>query len=177
MSGSDTSAVTTWKILPSGGLKAMQVFQYQLKAPGTIPSRQDKPHEHEVILDPTGSFIVVPDLGADLLRIFAINKATSMLSESSTYAVIPGTGPRHGTFLKTETGATYLFIIAELANTIASYSVEYTGTGLELTQVFLSGAYGINVAIPAGAGAAEAILSVSCSSAANSQSSKLDMNA
>lgn len=113
-----------------------------------------------MILDPTGSFIVVPDLGADLLRIFSINETTNLLSESSTYAVIPGTGPRHGTFLKTDAGATYLFIISELANSVASYSVNYTGTGLALTQVFISGAYGINITIPDGAGGAEAILSV-----------------
>lgn len=139
----------------------MQTFQYKLTKPGTIPARQDAPHEHEVILDPTGSFIVVPDLGADLLRIFSINKTTSLLSESSTYAVIPGTGPRHGTFLKTDAGLTFLFIISELANSVVSYAVTYTGTGLNLTQVFISGAYGINVTIPDGAGGAEAILSVS----------------
>jgi 6-phosphogluconolactonase (cycloisomerase 2 family) len=137
----------------------MQVFRYKLAAPGPNPIRQDVPHEHEVILDPTGCFIVVPDLGADLLRIFAVNKKTSMLSESSTFAVAPGSGPRHGTFLKTA-GATYLFVISELSNTIASYSVAYTATGLSLTQVFISGAYGIGVEIPTGAGAAEAILSV-----------------
>jgi 6-phosphogluconolactonase (cycloisomerase 2 family) len=154
----DTSSVTTFSILPSGGLKAMQTFQYKLAAPGPNPTRQDVPHEHEVILDPTGSFIVVPDLGADLLRIFAINKTTSLLSESSTFAVAPGSGPRHGAFLKTD-NATYLFIISELANTIASYSVAYTATGLSLTQVFISGAYGVDVKIPTGAGAAEAILS------------------
>lgn len=138
----------------------MQTFVYKLTAPGTNPSRQDAPHEHEVILDPTGSFIVVPDLGADLLRIFSINKTTSMLMESSTFAVPPGSGPRHGTFLKTDNGTTYLFIISELANTIASYQVIY-GTTLKLTQVFISDAYGLNVTAASGAGAAEAILSVS----------------
>jgi 6-phosphogluconolactonase (cycloisomerase 2 family) len=137
----------------------MQVFRYKLTTPGTNPTRQDVPHEHEVILDPTGCFIVVPDLGADLLRIFAINKKTSMLSESSTFAVAPGSGPRHGTFLKTA-DATYLFVISELSNTIASYSVAYTAARLSLTQVFISGAYGVGVEIPTGAGAAEAILSV-----------------
>ena len=36
----------------------------------------------------------------------------------------------------------------------------YTAAGLSLTQVFISGAYGVGVEIPTGAGAAEAILSV-----------------
>ncbi len=138
----------------------MQSFVYKLTAPGANPSRQDAPHEHEVILDPTGSFIVVPDLGADLLRIFSINKTTSILSESSAFAVAPGSGPRHGSFLKTDAGTTYLFIISELANTIASYQVTY-GTGLNLTQVFISGAYGPNITATSAAGAAEVILSVS----------------
>jgi len=155
---SDTHAVTTYSILAGGALKEQQQFTYTAPV-GPNAGRQDSPHEHEVILDPTGSFIVVPDLGADLLRVFAINKNTSMLSESSTHAVAPGSGPRHGTFLKTG-NSTFLFVIAELANSVTSFKVDYMGGGLSLTQVFTSGAYGLDVKIPDGAGAAEAILSV-----------------
>jgi Lactonase, 7-bladed beta-propeller len=133
---------------------------FKLSAPGTNPSRQEAPHPHEVILDPTGSIIVVPDLGADLIRVFNIDLKTSLLTESTPFPVSAGSGPRHGTFLKTDSGKTFFFLISELANTIASYEVEYSTAGLNFTNVFLSGTYG-NRTTPVGAAAAEAILSVS----------------
>lgn len=157
---SSGSAATSWTILPSGGLKSLQTFLFKLTAPGTNPSRQEAPHPHEVILDPTDSFIVVPDLGADLVRVFSIDPKTSLLTEGTPLSVPAGSGPRHGTFLKTDSRKTFFFLISELANTIASYEVTYTETGLNFTNVFLSGTYG-DKATPAGAAAAEAILSVS----------------
>jgi len=157
---SSGSAATSWTILPSGGLEALQTFIFNLTTPGPNPDRQEAPHPHEVILDPTGTFIVVPDLGADLLRIFSIDPKTSLLTESIPFHVPAGSGPRHGTFLKTESGKMFFFLISELANTIASYEVEYYGHGLNFTNVFSSGIYG-NRTIPDGAAAAEAILSVS----------------
>ena len=125
--------------------------------------RQEAPHPHEVILDPTGSFIVVPDLGADLIRVFSIDPETSLLTESAPFHAPAGSGPRHGTFLRADCGNTFFFLISELANTIASYEVEYSATGLNFTNVFLSGIYG-NKTIPDGAAAAEVTLSVSPSS-------------
>jgi 6-phosphogluconolactonase (cycloisomerase 2 family) len=157
---SSGSAATSWSILPSGGLKSLQTFMFNLTAPGTNPSRQDAPHPHEVILDPTGSFIVVPDLGADLVRVFSVDPKTSLLTETNPFLAPAGSGPRHGTFLKADSGKTFFFLISELANTIASYEVEYSATGLNFTKVFLSGIYG-NRTTPDGAAAAEAILSVS----------------
>jgi 6-phosphogluconolactonase (cycloisomerase 2 family) len=156
---SSGSAVTSWTILPSGGLKSLQTFLFKLNAPGTNPSPQEAPHPHEVILDPTDSFIVIPDLGADLVRVFSVDPKTSLLTEGTPLSVPAGSGPRHGTFLKTDSGKTFFFLISELANTIASYEVTYSKAGLNFTNVFLSGNYG-DKAIPKGAAAAEAILSV-----------------
>lgn len=132
---------------------------FELTATGPDPERQEAPHPHEVILDPTDTFIVVPDLGADLVRVFSIDKQTSFLTERDPYAVPAGSGPRHGTFLKTECGKTFFFLISELANTISSYEVTYCDTGLNFTNVFVSGTYG-GKPTPEGAAAAEAILSV-----------------
>lgn len=160
---SSGSAATSWTILPSGVLKPLQTFIFNLTAPGLDPSRQEAPHPHEVILDPTGSFIVVPDLGADLIRVFSIDPETSLLTESAPFHAPAGSGPRHGTFLRADCGNTFFFLISELANTIASYEVEYSATGLNFTNVFLSGIYG-NKTIPDGAAAAEVTLSVRPSS-------------
>jgi 6-phosphogluconolactonase (cycloisomerase 2 family) len=37
-----------------------------------IPSRQDVAYPHKVIADPTGNFVLAPDLGADLIWLYSI---------------------------------------------------------------------------------------------------------
>lgn len=150
--------MSTYTILPTGGLEILQSFTFTLDAPGTIPDRQDAPHPHEVIVDPTGSFIVVPDLGADLVRVFAIDATTSLLTEKTSLKVTPGTGPRHGAFLKSG-DETFFFLVAELDNNVRSYKVSYD-MDLTFEEVFEAGMYG-NITTPLGAAAAEALVSVS----------------
>ncbi|KAG0652640.1 putative 6-phosphogluconolactonase [Hyphodiscus hymeniophilus] len=151
------SAVTTWTILPSGGVSELQTFSYTLSAPGPNPIRQDCPHPHEALVDPTDSYVVVPDLGADLVRIFSIDPETSLLTESTPLATPAGSGPRHGAFLKTE-GDTFFFLVSELANTIVSYKVSYGEKEMAFSPVFESGIYGPKPT-PEGAALAEVLLS------------------
>jgi 6-phosphogluconolactonase (cycloisomerase 2 family) len=40
------------------------------------PEPQNQARPHEAILDPTGDFLVFPDLGADLLRVLRVDKKT-----------------------------------------------------------------------------------------------------
>jgi len=151
--------VTTYALLASGGVEALQSFTFVLSAPGPVPDRQNAPHPHEALIDPTDSFVVVPDLGADLIRIFSIDPSTSLLKESTPFPTPPGSGPRHGAFLKSG-DSTYFFLVTELANTVASYKVTYGMDLMNFEQVFISGIYG-NTTTPEGAAAAEAIISVS----------------
>lgn len=97
----------------------------------TDPSRQDAPHPHEVFLDPTNSYILSPDLGADLIRIFAINSCDGTLTECDAYSTTPGDGPRHGAF--SQDGET-LYITNELANTVSTYTVSYNTTTTTTTN-------------------------------------------
>ncbi len=130
-----------------------------MDSPGPDPDRQDAPHPHEAIVDPTDSYIIVPDLGADFLRIFTIDPSTSLLIENTPFSVTPGSGPRHGTFLKIDDATTYFFLVTEIGNTVTSYKVSYTAAGIDFEQVFRSGTYG-SMATPEGAATAECILSV-----------------
>jgi 6-phosphogluconolactonase (cycloisomerase 2 family) len=157
------SSVSSWSILPSGGVELIQEFTFTLSQPGTNPDRQDAPHPHEVLVDPTDSFILVPDLGADLVRVFSIDPATSKLNESTPFNAVPGSGPRHGSFL-TSGNTTYFFLVAELGNTVTSYTVTYGKGTLTFNEVFTSDIFG-NEATPEGAAAAECILSVGFSPA------------
>ncbi|KNG79983.1 hypothetical protein ANOM_011734, partial [Aspergillus nomiae NRRL 13137] len=58
------SSVTAYALNTNGVFTHRQTFTYELDGPGTDPDRQEAPHPHGVVLDPTGQFILVPDLGA-----------------------------------------------------------------------------------------------------------------
>ncbi|KAF3400918.1 putative 6-phosphogluconolactonase [Talaromyces pinophilus] len=118
------SSLSTFPLPLTNDSSALQTFLFTLTGPVTDPSRQDAPHPHEVFLDPTNSFILSPDLGADLIRIFAINPSDGTLTECEAYKTTPGNGPRHGAF--SNQGDT-LYITNELANTVSTYTVSYNG--------------------------------------------------
>jgi 6-phosphogluconolactonase (cycloisomerase 2 family) len=148
--------------MPSGGLEELQTLRFTLKAPGapgSNPDRQELPHPHEALVDPTDSFILVPDLGADLVRVFSIDAATSRLTESTPLQTPPGSGPRHGAFLVSGAG-TFLFVVFELTNIVTSYKVTYRFNMLAFEEVFSYGLFG-GSAIPSGASVAEVLISVS----------------
>jgi 6-phosphogluconolactonase (cycloisomerase 2 family) len=153
------SALTSWNILPSGGVSLLQEFPFTLAHPGPNPVRQNAPHPHEALVDPTDSFILVPDLGADLVRVFSIDHATSRLTERTPYEAKPGSGPRHGSFLVVG-DTTYFFLVTELGNTISTFKLTYGRDELKFTEVFVSGIFG-DKPVPAGTAAAENVLSVS----------------
>jgi 6-phosphogluconolactonase (cycloisomerase 2 family) len=112
-----------------------------------------------VVLDPTHSYIVSPDLGADLIRVFSIDKATSALTEITPVNAPAGSGPRHGAFFEAR-GKTYFLLVCELVNEVISYAVKYTKTGLDFSQISTVNIFG-DQPPPDGAAAAEAVVSVS----------------
>lgn len=131
-----------------------------MPGPGPDPlHRQLTPHPHEALLDPTEKFIIVPDLGADLVRVFSIDPKTSLLTEQTPYTAPPASGPRHGAFHVTDCGKTFFYLVSELANTIASYAVTYGNEGMTFTNIDSHGIFG-NQTTPEGAAAAECLLTV-----------------
>ncbi|CAG8954631.1 hypothetical protein HYFRA_00004551 [Hymenoscyphus fraxineus] len=154
------AAVGSYSVKPDGALESLGNFFFTQAGPGPVAARQEKPHPHEVILDPNDKFIVAPDLGSDLLRIFSIDAKTSKLTEQEPFPVKPGSGPRHGAFYAgpgCKKGSTYFFLVNELTNTVESYNVTY-GKSLDFKLIESKGIYG-NISTPAGASGAEAIIS------------------
>ena len=102
-----------------------------LTTPGLAP--QDLPRAHGVATDPSGRFVVVPDLGADKLRVFGLEGSdASYLSWRTDLEVqLPqGTGPRHATFFRHTPSDTtplqwYLFVVNEIKNTIMTFNATY----------------------------------------------------
>jgi hypothetical protein len=123
-SHSQGSGVSTFALPITNTSKAQQVFTYTLPHPGPNPVRQDVPHVHQTILDPTSKFIIAPDLGADKLHIFSINPSNGILTPCPSYNATPGIGPRHAAFTVRE-GKTFMYLASELGNNVTSFEVIY----------------------------------------------------
>ncbi|GAW18608.1 hypothetical protein ANO14919_080860 [Xylariales sp. No.14919] len=118
------SGLNVVSLAPEGGVELVQNETFTLEQPGPNPERQDVPHPHQAILDPTARFILVPDLGADLVRVYQADAGNLKLTPVAPLEVTPGAGPRHGAF-KTAYNRTYFYVATELANTIIGYEVLY----------------------------------------------------
>ncbi|KAF2805330.1 carboxy-cis,cis-muconate cyclase-like protein [Mytilinidion resinicola] len=137
----DGSSISTWSKSPSGTIAPIQNITFTPATSGLNPDRQAAPHEHEAILDPISHFLLFPDLGADLVRVFSFNLSTSLLSAHDPLKAALGSSLRHAVFWSPETPYTqgiplFFFLIAELSNAITSYSVTYPKSGgLAFTEV------------------------------------------
>jgi 6-phosphogluconolactonase (cycloisomerase 2 family) len=95
------------------------------------------PHIHQALLDPTGQYMLFPDLGADLVHVYCIEPQTNKLVAHAPLKTKPKYGPRHAIFWSPKDNPTsvFLFVIHELSNKIVSYSVTYKASGgLELCE-------------------------------------------
>lgn len=122
------SAVSSWLIQDNGNVTHNQDIFFTLDGPGPDPERQDAPHAHEAITDPTGQYIIVPDLGADLVRIFSWDIESLKLTELDPLVTAPGSGPRHVAFYTpygAPGGTTYMYLVGELTATVTGYAVSY----------------------------------------------------
>lgn len=165
------SALSSWDldVNRTGSFSLEQNIVFNLTKPGPNVERQEAPHEHEAVLDPTGEFLVVPDLGADLVRIFSFDPKTGKLTAEKPLAVLPGSGPRHVVFYQpygivSKTGTSFMFLVSELANTVTSFAVSYPSAGgMKFKQVYNTTSYG-DLVVPDGNAAAEIAISVSLAS-------------
>lgn len=143
-------------------LAALQLETYTLPAPGPVPDRQDVPHLHDAILDPTKQFLLVPDLGSDLVRVYKIpaGVASASVKEVTPIKALPGSGPRHGAFAVVGTN-TFFYHVNELSNSITGYTVAYKGDAApEFTRIFDFSTHGPGGSVPKGTKAAEIVVSV-----------------
>ena len=124
--------------------------------------QQSHPRLHEVVLDPTGDFIVAPDLGADLIRIFKVeDKNTLALGNMTTVATPDLSGPRHGGFAKVGS-ETYFYVATELSSQIIGWKVKYAGDSLDFGEaLFMIPTAGSGNKVVEGGKGAELAISVS----------------
>lgn len=88
---------------------------------GADPSRQDRPHPHSTLATPDNKYVLVADLGLDLVKVYALDQAANKLVFHSEAATPPGAGPRHMTF---HPNGKFVYSINEVNSTITAFAYD-----------------------------------------------------
>ena len=91
---------------------------------GPVKNRQKGPHAHQVMTSPDGKFLLVPDLGADRIRIYSFDDHSGTLTPNPNQPYLKleaGSGPRHLAF---HPSGLYLYLVNELNSTISALSYQ-----------------------------------------------------
>ncbi len=94
--------------------------------------RQEGPHAHFVTWDPPGRIVLACDLGLDKVLLYQMDVAQLKLlpSESPSFEVKPGSGPRHLAFAP---NGRYVYILNEISSTLTACS--YDASQGELKEI------------------------------------------
>lgn len=112
-----SGTVAVLPVAEDGALKD-QVQLMECKGPnGPHRIRQTSSHPHDIVFDPSGKFVVVPDLGLDRTFVYRFDPAKGALSEASVMEGRPTSGPRHMAFHPTRPLA---FVLNELDSTLTT---------------------------------------------------------
>jgi len=111
----------SFQILPINADGSLEPVSSEIVITGSGPNaeRQEAPHPHAVLFDPTGKFIATADLGTDMVRVYTVDGG--QLALVSEAAVEPGSGPRHVAF---HPGGNFLYVINELTANIAAFAFD-----------------------------------------------------
>ena len=105
--------------------------------PGELgPNRKEQAssHPHQVVFDPSGRFIAVPDKGLDRVFMFRLDAVAGKLTPNDPPAVAtrPGAGPRHIAFHRNMPLA---YVINELDSSVTTYRFDGERGSLDPIQV------------------------------------------
>ncbi|MBT2481573.1 lactonase family protein [Streptomyces sp. ISL-94] len=78
---------------------------------GPDRDRQETPHAHQVLPDPSGRWVLSVDLGTDSVRVCALDPETGALRTHAETALRAGSGPRHLAF---HPDGTVVYVVHEL---------------------------------------------------------------
>jgi 6-phosphogluconolactonase len=88
---------------------------------GSNPQRQEGPHPHSILVDPSGQYAFVPDLGLDTLFAYQLDASVPSLSLHRETREQDGAGPRHLAF---HPSGRYAYLINELNSTITAFTYD-----------------------------------------------------
>jgi len=111
-------SVALLPILANGAL-APAAYVVQHTGKGPTPERQEAPHAHCILPDPSNRFALAADLGADRVFVYRLDLGGKSLRhvEGGDAGMGPGAGPRHIAFHPT---LPLVFVANELDSTVAT---------------------------------------------------------
>lgn len=112
-----SGSVILYPLQPNGTIEpACDTVQH--RGSSVNKSRQEGPHAHCTVWDPTHQFVLAADLGIDQVLVYKIDRANKKLVPSAhPFAkTAPGAGPRHLSF---SPDGKFLYIINELNMTLS----------------------------------------------------------
>lgn len=109
-------SVAIYSIKEDGGIgEATDVVQHKGKS---VHSRQNGPHAHSIVTDPTNHYALSADLGTDTIYVYRMDLTQGRLHHHSQVKAEPGAGPRHICFHPNQK---HLFVTNEINATITTY--------------------------------------------------------
>jgi 6-phosphogluconolactonase (cycloisomerase 2 family) len=112
-----SGTVAVLPVAEDGSLKDQTQIMQCKGTPGPHRVRQVSSHPHDTVFDPSGKFVVVPDLGLDRTFVFRFDPARGELSEASAMDGRPTCGPRHVAFHPTKP---LVWVLNELDSTVTT---------------------------------------------------------
>jgi 6-phosphogluconolactonase len=115
-----------------------QIQLVELKGkPGPNRTQQESSHPHNIVFDPTGRFVLVPDKGLDRVFIFRFDPASGRLSptEQGSVAARSGYAPRHMAF---HPALPAVWVLDEIGSAITTYHWDGERGGLRPLQILPS---------------------------------------
>jgi 6-phosphogluconolactonase (cycloisomerase 2 family) len=102
--------------------------------PGPNRIEQASSHPHQIVFDPSGKFVVVPDKGLDRVFIFGFDPASGRLTPTEQGSVVArsGSGPRHAAF---HPALPVLFVLNEIGSSVVTYYLDAEHGSLRPVQI------------------------------------------
>ena len=123
-------------ILPDGRLaEAVQVIRRD--GASVHPVRQTNAHPHHVVIDPSGRFVLVPDLGLDRILVYEVRESVGRLEmvETGSLLLPAPSGPRHLCF---NAAGNRVYAVHELVSAIRVLSFDARSGALAILQTVSS---------------------------------------
>ncbi|MEU8628989.1 lactonase family protein [Streptomyces sp. NPDC048669] len=109
-----SGSVTVLPVRADGSLgPVVSVLKHEGSGPDA--GRQEGPHAHQVLPDPSGNWVLSVDLGTDSVRVCALDPDTGELRPHGETVLRPGTGPRHLAF---HPDGAHAYVLNELEPTV-----------------------------------------------------------
>jgi 6-phosphogluconolactonase len=125
--------LTVFPVRDDGALEpASELVQHV--GSGPVADRQEGPHAHCIVPDPSGRYALAADLGTDRVMVYRVDSMTARLSPADPPGVSlrPGVGPRHLAF---HPNGRWCYVTGELDSTLTLLSWDASSAALLPVQV------------------------------------------